>query len=90
MPKKQTAKDLVADLTWAELYTTEIRHELRLLTTAVKTIPTEPDPELTESAMLLRRQLESAKRTSAQLRTMVHVNRTQTGQRQSGREQRGS
>lgn len=59
MPRKQTAHDLVADLTWAELYAADIRKDLKILIPAVKENLTRAD--LTESAALLRWQLESAK-----------------------------
>ena len=58
--------DLVADLTWAELYITKIRENLKILIRAVKNTPT--GVELNESAALLRQQLESAHGTAAKLR----------------------
>jgi hypothetical protein len=67
--KRAINRDLVADLTWAELYTTKIRENLKILTPAVKTTPT--SAELTDSAALLRQQLESAHRTAAGLSKMA-------------------
>ncbi|SRR5712692_6697132 len=36
MPIKQTANDLVADLTWADLYTANIRQDMKILIRTVK------------------------------------------------------
>lgn len=69
--KKQSASGLVADLTWAELYARNIREDLKLLSPAVKKIET--GHEVTESAALLRRQLEGANRTTGELRKMTGV-----------------
>jgi hypothetical protein len=71
MMKKRPASDLVADLTWAELYARNIREDLKLLSPAVKKIET--GHEITESAALLRRQLEDANRTTGELRKMTGV-----------------
>jgi hypothetical protein len=71
MMKKQPTSDLVADLTWAELYARNIRQDLKLLSPAVKKIETEH--KVTESAALLRRQLEDANRTTGELRKMTGV-----------------
>jgi hypothetical protein len=70
MPKKP-ATDLVADLTWAELYARNIREHLKILSPVVKKIET--GHELTESAALLRRQLENANRTTGELNKMIGV-----------------
>ena len=70
MPKKP-ATDSVADLTWAELYARNIREHLKILSAVVKKIGT--GHELTESAALLRRQLEGANRTTGELRKMTGV-----------------
>jgi hypothetical protein len=67
--KKGINSDLVADLTWAELYTAKVRENLKILTPAVKN--SAPSAELMESAALLRRQLESAHRTAAELIKMI-------------------
>ncbi len=40
MPRKQTAQVLVADLTWADLYATSIRKDVKMLIPAVKKIST--------------------------------------------------
>jgi hypothetical protein len=69
MTKKRIDSDLVADLTWAELYTAKIRENLKVLTPAVKKKPTRT--EALESAKLLRQQLESANRTANELRKMI-------------------
>jgi hypothetical protein len=66
MPTKQTAHDLVADLTWADLYAANIRKDVKMLIPAVKNISTRAG--LAESAALLRRQLDSAKRTTDELK----------------------
>jgi hypothetical protein len=71
MPKKQSVSDLVADLTWAELYVRNIREDLKLVSPAAKKIGT--GHELTEGAALLRRQLEGANRTTGALRKMTGV-----------------
>jgi hypothetical protein len=71
MMKKQSASGLAADLTWAELYARNIREDLKLLSPAVKKIET--GHEVTESAALLRRQLEGANRTTGELRKMTGV-----------------
>jgi hypothetical protein len=69
--KKAINSNLVADLTWAELYTVKIRENLKILTPTVKKSPTSAD--LTENAALLRQQLESANRTVAGLSKKVGV-----------------
>lgn len=61
--------DLIADLTWAELYINKIRENLKILTPAVK--KTSMSTELAEPVTLLRRQLEGANRTAAALRKIV-------------------
>jgi hypothetical protein len=71
MPRKQTAQVLVADLTWADLYAASIRKDVKMLIPAVKKISTRAD--LTESAVLLRQQLESAKCTTAELKKMTRL-----------------
>ena len=71
MMKKQPTSDLVADLTWAELYARNIRQDLKLLSPAVEKIET--GHKVTESAALLRRQLEDANRTTGELRKMTGV-----------------
>ncbi len=71
MPRKQTPQVLVADLTWADLYATSIRKDVKMLIPAVKKISTRVD--LTVSAALLRQQLESAKYTTAELKKMTRL-----------------
>jgi hypothetical protein len=67
--KKRINADLIADLTWAELYTAKIREHLNLLSPAVKKTSTKS--EMTESAALLRQQLANGYRTAAKLGKMV-------------------
>ena len=62
---------MVADLTWADLYATSIRKDVKMLIPAVKKISTRVD--LTVSAALLRQQLESAKGTTAELKKMTRL-----------------
>ena len=69
MTIKQTAHDLVVDLTWADLYTANIRLDMKIFIRAVKKVST--SAELTESAALLRQQLEKANCTAAELRKML-------------------
>jgi hypothetical protein len=69
--KQEINSDLVADLTWAELFTAQIWENLKILTPAVKKTPA--SAELTESAALLRQQLESAHRTADGLRKIVRL-----------------
>jgi hypothetical protein len=87
VPKKQPASDLVADLTWAQLYTAEIREGLKIVTPGVKRLPS--GPELRESAALLRRQLESANRTIAKLRILVRSTVGSAGESPGGVNTRG-
>src|SRR5260370_31864123 len=65
----QTAHDLVVDLTWADLYTANIRLDMKIFIRAVKKVST--SAELTESAALLRQQLEKANCTAAELGKML-------------------
>ena len=69
MPKKTLNNDLVADLTWAELYAAKIKENLKILISAVKKTPTRND--LIESTTLLRQQLESANRTIGELSEII-------------------
>jgi hypothetical protein len=69
MPNDQVSTNLMADLTWADLYAREIRQHLKVLTPAVKRISS--SAELTEGTAKLREQLEVAHRTIAALRTMA-------------------
>jgi hypothetical protein len=81
MTKKPINSDLIADLTWAELYTAKIRETLKILTPAVKKISTRAEP--LESAALLRQQLASANRTAAELRKMIGLEPRRTNRRRS-------
>lgn len=67
--KRINNTDLIADFTWAELYITNIRENLKIQTQAAKKSST--SLALTEPAALLRQQLEGANRTVAELRKMV-------------------
>jgi hypothetical protein len=69
--KQRINSDLIADLTWAELYTARIRESLKILTPVVKKTATKD--EFTEGVARLRQQLESANRTAADLRKMLRV-----------------
>ena len=71
MAKKVTNSDLVADLTWSVLYTANIRETLKVLAPAVKR--TSNVAELTESATLLRQQLEDAHRTAVNLTKILRL-----------------
>lgn len=81
MAKKRINSDVVADLTWAELYTAKIRKTLKILTPAVKNVETRA--ELMENAALLRQQLESANRTTAELRKMLSLEPRRTNRSRS-------
>ena len=63
------SSDLVADLTWADLYAGQIHKDLKVLTPSVKKIS--PSAELTDSAAKLRQQLKGAHRTIAELRILT-------------------
>jgi hypothetical protein len=69
--EEATNQRLGRRLTWAELYARNIRQDLKLLSPAVKKIETKH--KVTESAALLRRQLEDANRTTGELRKMTGV-----------------
>ena len=79
------SSDMVADLTWANLYARRIRQDLRALTPAVKKIPV--SDELAEVVAKLRKELEGAHRTIAELikltepaaRPRRRQNRSQSG-----------
>ena len=74
MPKEQTTSEVSAHLTWAQLYTTSIRNDLKILTPAMKKITM--TPELAGSAALLRRQLEGAHRTICELKKKLALRPT--------------
>jgi len=68
-PSHNGRKNLIADLTWADLYAREICKDLKQLTPAIRKASSSTD--LVGSAAKLREQLEGAHRTIAQLRTMA-------------------
>src|SRR5260370_28830826 len=62
------SSELVADLTWADLYARQIRQDLNLLTPAVRKVST--SAELADAAAKLRDQLAGPHRTVDELTTM--------------------
>ena len=68
MRKLQSVKDV---LTWAELYLTNIRNDLRLVIPTVRKIA--PPPEFILGAARLRGQIQDANRTVAELRKIIGV-----------------
>jgi hypothetical protein len=70
--------DTVADLTWANLYARRIRQDLSVLTPAVKKIAA--SGELAEIVAKLRKELEGAYRTIAELRILTESNRSSRSQ----------
>jgi hypothetical protein len=71
MIDKQRTRDVVADLTWAELYTSKVRKELKTLIPIIKKISVRP--ELVESAIVLRQQLENTNRTISDLKALAGI-----------------
>lgn len=69
MPNNEVSSNLVADLTWADLYARQIRQDLKRLTPAVRKVTS--STELTEGTAKLREQLEHAHRTIAELTMMT-------------------
>jgi hypothetical protein len=65
------SSDMVADLTWANLYARRIRQDLSVLTPAVKRIPA--SSELAEIVAKLRKELEGAHRTIGELRALTET-----------------
>lgn len=61
--------DLLAHLTWAELYAHQIREDLKQLTPAIRKVSS--STELVGGAAKLRDQLKGAHRTIAELMTMA-------------------
>ena len=61
--------DLMADLTWADLYARQIRKDLKDLTPTIRKVSN--STELVGSTAKLREQLEGAHRTIAELRTIA-------------------
>lgn len=70
--------DVVADLTWANLYARRIRQDLTVLTPAVKKIA--DSGELAEIVTKLRKELEGAHRTIAELRILTESERVSRSQ----------
>jgi hypothetical protein len=68
MRKTQPPFDLVADLTWADLYARGIRQDLNTLTPVVRKVST--STQLTEVAAKLRDQLQGAHRTVAEVKIL--------------------
>jgi hypothetical protein len=71
MRKQQSIKDILADLTWTELYITNIRNFLKLVIPSVRKIT--PPQEFIFAAARLRGQIQDANRTVAELRTIIGV-----------------
>lgn len=60
---------LIAELTWAKLYTKTMHKDLSAISTAIRNSePTATGPEMKKSAEKLHGQLQSANRTVAELR----------------------
>ncbi|MGC2305073.1 hypothetical protein [Candidatus Binatus sp.] len=69
MPNDHRSSDLLADLTWADLYARQIRKDLKQLTPAIRKVS--QSTELIGSTAKLREQLQDAHRTIAELRTIA-------------------
>jgi hypothetical protein len=69
MADEQSIRDVVADLTWAELYTTKIRKQIKSLIPIVKKLPIRP--KLAQNAKQLRKELENTNGTVAGLRALA-------------------
>ena len=63
------SSDLIADLTWADLYARQIRKDLKQLTPAIRKVSS--STELVGGTAKLREQLEGAHRIVAELRTIA-------------------
>ena len=61
--------DLIADLTWADLYVRQIRKDLKQLTPTIRKVSS--STKLVGGTAKLRGQLESAHRTIVELMTMT-------------------
>ena len=63
-----TKPAVIAQLTWAKLYTKAMHNDLSVISTAVtKSQPTTTGPEMKKSAEKLHHQLQSANRTVGEL-----------------------
>ena len=69
MPTDHGCSNLIADLTWADLYARQIRKDLKQLTSAFRRVSN--SIELVGSTAKLREQLEDAHRTIAELKTIA-------------------
>ena len=69
MPNNNESSNLIADLTWADLYARQIRKDLKQLTPAMRRVSN--SNQLVGSTAKLREQLEGAHRTIAELRTIA-------------------
>jgi hypothetical protein len=58
---------LMAELTWAKLYTRVMHKDLGAISVAIRSQPTTAGPEMKKSAEKLRDQLQSANRTVGEL-----------------------
>jgi hypothetical protein len=66
--QKLTKAALIAELTWAKLYTKAMNKDLGDISTAVnKSQPSNSQPEMTKSAEKLHDQLQTANRTVGEL-----------------------
>jgi hypothetical protein len=74
MKKDLRSSEMVADLTWANLYARRIRQDLIMLTPAVKKIAA--SGELGEIVAKLRNELEAVHRTLADLRKLTQSARS--------------
>ena len=69
MADKQSVRDVVADLTWADLYATKLRKEIKGLIPIVKKLPIRP--ELVQNAKQLRKELENTNGTVASIKALA-------------------
>lgn len=68
VPTQSAKPALIAELTWAKLYTKVMHKDLGAISTAIsKSEPTTARPEMKKSAEKLRDQLQSANRTVGEL-----------------------
>ena len=81
MKKDPRSSNMVADLTWANLYARRIRQDLSMLTPAVKKLSA--SDELAEIVAKLRKELEAVHRTIAELRTLTQPARPRHRQNRS-------